>query len=158
MVSRERLRLRETMVLRVGGRLLAGGLIIGIGVRLWQLWRRQPVDFGKLDGGVFVVAVLVSAIAVTAYGLVWPYILRRLGTDAPLSWVALFFKSQLGKYLPGSVWQYAGRVALTKGRGVPTQRVLVSVIAEVALSMAAAALLRLLVLRAETAAVACSGV
>jgi hypothetical protein len=95
---------------------------------------------------------------VTAYGLVWPYILRRLGTDAPFSWVALFFKSQLGKYLPGSVWQYAGRVALTKGRGVTVQRVLVSVIAELTLSAVAAGLVGLLVLRAETAAIVCGGI
>jgi glycosyltransferase 2 family protein len=158
MVSRERLRRRETMALRVGGRLLAAGLVIGIGLRLWQLWRRQPVDLGKLDAGVFVVAVLASATAVAAYGLVWPYILRRLGTDAPFSWVALFFKSQLGKYLPGSVWQYAGRVALTRGRGVPTQRVLVSVIAEVTFSAIAAGLVGLLVLGSATGGIACGGI
>jgi uncharacterized membrane protein YbhN (UPF0104 family) len=153
-----RARLREAMALRVGGRLLAAGLVIGIGVRLWQLWRHEPVDFGKLDDGLFALAVLASAAAVTAYGLVWPYILRRLGTDAPFSWVTLFFTSQLGKYLPGSVWQYAGRVALTKGRGVPVQRVLVSVIAELTLSTVAAGLVGLLVLRAEAAAIVFGGI
>jgi uncharacterized membrane protein YbhN (UPF0104 family) len=158
MVLRARLRFREAMALRVGGRLLAAGLVIGIGVRLWQLWRREPVDFGRLDDGLFALAVLASAAAVAAYGLVWPYILRRLGTDAPFSWVTLFFKSQLGKYLPGSVWQYAGRVALTKGRGVPVQRVLVSVIAELTLSAVAAGLVGLLVLRAEAAAIVFGGI
>jgi len=88
------------------------------------------VDFGTVDGGVFAAAVVASVAAVSAYGLVWIFLLRRLGTQAPISWMTLFFKSQLAKYLPGSVWQYAGRVGLAHGRGVPVQRALVSVAAE----------------------------
>src|SRR6185295_16035476 len=107
---------------------------------------RHPVDFGQLDGAVFAAAVVASVAAVSAYGLVWPLILRRLGTPAPLSWISLFFKSQLGKYLPGSVWQYAGRVGLARNRGVPVQRALVSIAAEVVYSAIAAAAVSSLIL------------
>jgi hypothetical protein len=154
MVSRERLlslgatvaeRTRaaiERPAVRLLGRLFALGLLVLLALRLWQLWRRDPVDFGTVDGGVFAAAVVASVAAVSAYGLVWIFLLRRLGTQAPLSWMTLFFKSQLAKYLPGSVWQYAGRVGLAHGRGVTVQRALVSVAAEIgysALSAAAAA-------------------
>ena len=147
MVSRERLlRLgatayaaREKPVARTAGRLLAVALVVLLALRLWQLWRRNPVDFGQLDGGVFAAAVVASVAAVSAYGFVWPYLLRRLGTPAPLSWITLFFKSQLGKYLPGSVWQYAGRVGLARNRGVPIQRGFVSIVAEIGYSAFAAA-------------------
>jgi glycosyltransferase 2 family protein len=151
MVSRERLlslgatfaerayAARERPVVRVLGRLLAVALVVLLALRLWQLWRRDPVDFGRLDGWVFAAAVVASVAAVSAYGFVWPYLLRRLGTPASLSWITLFFKSQLGKYLPGSVWQYAGRVGLARGRDVPIQRALVSVFAEIAYSAVAAA-------------------
>jgi glycosyltransferase 2 family protein len=140
MVSRERLlHLGATPLVRTLGRLLAVGLLLLLAVRLWQLWRREPVDFGRLDAGVFAAAVVASVAAVSAYGLVWPYLLRRLGTPAPYSWITLFFKSQLGKYLPGSVWQYAGRVGLARNRGVPLQRALVSIVAEIGYSAVAAA-------------------
>jgi uncharacterized membrane protein YbhN (UPF0104 family) len=151
MVSRERLlRLGATVVgrayaarekrsVRVLGRLLALALVLFLAVRLWQLWRREPVDFGRLDGGIFAAAVVASIAAVSAYGFVWPFLLRRLGTQAPFSWITFFFKSQLGKYLPGSVWQYAGRVGLARTRGVPVQRALVSVVAEIVYSAVAAA-------------------
>ena len=154
MVSRERLlslgatvadRTRaalERPTIRLLGRLLALALLVLLALRLWQLWHREPVDFGQVDGGVFAAAVVASVAAVSAYGLVWIFLLRRLGTPAPLSWITLFFKSQLAKYLPGSVWQYAGRVGLAHSRGVPVQRALVSVAAEIgysALSAAAAA-------------------
>ena len=151
MVSRERLlrlgaavvrqvdELRGKPAARVLGRLVAVALVVVLALRLWQLWRRDPVDFGSLDGAVFAAAVVASIAAVSAYGLVWPFLLRRLGTPAPLSWITLFFKSQLGKYLPGSVWQYAGRVGLARNRGVPMQRALVSVAAEIGYSAVAAA-------------------
>jgi glycosyltransferase 2 family protein len=138
-IGRRVVEAREKPAVRILGRVGAAVLVILLALRLWQLWRRHPVDFGHLDGGIFAAAVGVSVVAVTAYGLVWPYLLRRLGTPAPSSWVTLFFKSQLGKYLPGSVWQYAGRVGLAGSRGVPVQRAVVSIVAEVVCSAIAAA-------------------
>lgn len=150
MVSRERLLhrvaavagraygAREKPVVRIVGRLLAVALVVLLALRLWHLWRLEPVDFGRLDGGLFAAAVVVSVAAVSAYGFVWLYLLRRLGTRAPLAWITIFFKSQLGKYLPGSVWQYAGRVGLAHNRGVPIQRGVVSVVAEIGYSAVAA--------------------
>jgi glycosyltransferase 2 family protein len=151
MVSRERLlrlgavvaefanAMRESPRARLLGRLAAIALVVLLALRLWQLWRREPVDFSHLDGAVFAAAVVSSIVAVAAYGLVWPLLLRRLGTPAPLSWISLFFKSQLGKYLPGSVWQYAGRIGLARKGGVPLQRAVVSVAAEIGYSALAAA-------------------
>lgn len=158
MVSRERLlRLGATLAARANGmrrkpavrsagRVLVGGLVVFLALRLWQLWRQHPVDLGKVDCLFFAIAIVTSIAAVSAYGFVWPYLLRRLGTPAPFSWVTLFFRSQLGKYLPGSVWQYAGRVGLARSRNVPAQRALASVAAEVACSAVAAAIVSSLVL------------
>jgi uncharacterized membrane protein YbhN (UPF0104 family) len=131
----DHLRGRRAVVL---GRLLAVALVVLLALRLWQLWRRHPVDFGELDGGVFAAAVVASIVAVSSYGLVWPYLLRRLGTPVPYSWIGIFFKSQLGKYVPGSVWQYAGRVGLARSRGVSVPTALASVAAEVVYSALAA--------------------
>ena len=164
MVSRERL-LRigaltaerttaawEKPVIRLLGRLLALALLVLLALRLWQLWRQEPVDFGKVDGAVFAAAVVASVAAVSTYGLVWLVLLRRLGTRAPLAWITIFFKSQLGKYLPGSVWQYAGRVGLARVRGVPVQRGVISVAAEIGYSALAAAAAASLILGSTTTA------
>lgn len=139
-------------------RLLAVALVVLLAVRLWQLWHEHPVHFSQVDGAVFVLAVAVSVVAVAAYGLVWPYLLRRLGVHVGVGWIGLFFTSQLGKYLPGSVWQFAGRVGLAKRRGVPVQTALMSVVAEVVLSSLAAGLLGLLVVPAWVALVVLAGV
>jgi hypothetical protein len=169
MVSRERLlrlganvaeRTRaalERPAVRLLGRLLALALLVLLALRLWQLWRREPVDFGAVDGGVFAAAVIASVAAVSAYGLVWLFLLRRLGTRAPLSWMTLFFKSQLAKYLPGSVWQYAGRVGLAHNRGVPVQRAVVSIAAEIGYSALAAVAATSLILGSIAAACVFAG-
>src|SRR5690348_3697361 len=125
---------RGRAAVRVLGRVLAAALLILLALRLAQLWRRNPVDFSQLDAGVLAAAIVASFVAVTAYGMVWPFLLRRLGAGVPYSWVGLFFKSQLAKYLPGSVWQYAGRVGLARSRGVAVQVALMSVVCEVAYS------------------------
>jgi uncharacterized membrane protein YbhN (UPF0104 family) len=52
--------------------------------------------------------------------------------------VHIFFQSQLGKYIPGSIWQYAGRAAIARVHGVPTQPVVVSMPIEFAASAVAA--------------------
>jgi hypothetical protein len=110
MVSRERLlRLGATVYAardkpsaRIAGRLLAVALVVLLALRLWQLWRRDPVDFGQLDGGVFAAAVIASVAAVSAYGFVWPYLLRRLGTPAPFSWIGLFSRVSSASTCPGA--------------------------------------------------------
>jgi glycosyltransferase 2 family protein len=138
-IARRVIEARDKPAVRIVGRVGAGVLVILLVLRLWQLWRRHPVDFGHVDAGIFAAAVAVSVVAVSAYGFVWLYLLRRLGTPARLSWVTIFFKSQLGKYLPGSVWQYAGRVGFAGSRGVPVRIAVASIAAEVVYSAIAAA-------------------
>jgi hypothetical protein len=136
----------KTGLLRAASRLLAAGLLGYLGVRLWQLWDRHPIDFHTADAGVFALSVVTAAVAVTAFGLVWTVILRRLGVNARPSFVGIWFKSQLGKYLPGSVWQYAGRVTLGRSRGISVQTGLASIAVEVVGSLIAAAIVAALAL------------
>jgi hypothetical protein len=60
--------------------------------------------------------------------------------------VALFLQSQLGKYLPGSVWHYAGRIGLARSRGVPARATVASLVIELAASVVAAGLFAAFVL------------
>lgn len=136
----------RTGLLRAASRLLAAGLVVYLGVRLWQLWDKHPIDFHTANAGLFVLGVVDGAFAITAFALAWTVILRRLGIAARPGWIEIWFKSQLGKYLPGSVWQYAGRVTLGRRRGIPVQISLASIGVEVVASLAAAAIVSALAL------------
>ena len=133
-----------------GGRaiayLLAVAILTVLGVRLWHLWGSADLDLQDVQPGVAAAAVIVSTIAVVSYGVVWLVVIRRLGLVARPGRLALFLKSQLGKYIPGTVWQYAGRVGLGQAEEIPANVGLASIAVEVVASFAAAGFVGLLVL------------
>jgi uncharacterized membrane protein YbhN (UPF0104 family) len=128
-----------------GTRVAAAGLLAYLGLRLWELWRANELSFSTAEPSLLVVAAIASLIAVVAYGCVWPVILRLLGAPVPRDALGIFLKSQLGKYLPGSVWHYAGRAAMARTRGVPVATTMASLGIEVVASALAAGLVSALV-------------
>jgi hypothetical protein len=111
--------LLASRVARVLGTLLAVGLVALLLVRLGQLWGEHPVPLDEANWPLVVLALAVSAAAMTAYGAVWPTTFRALGAEPPAGLLAAFYVGQLAKYLPGGAWQYVGRAALAARLGVP---------------------------------------
>lgn len=72
----------------------------------------------------FVPFVGATALLLAAYfgsGSIWGVMVRDLGGPKlpPFVAVRLFMIANLGRYIPGKVWQLAGLAMLAKGRGVP---------------------------------------
>jgi len=132
--------------LRLAVRLAAVVLLGFLAFRLTQLWNRDPVDFSAANGWLLALASGLSLVAVVSYGLVWPHILRRIGTTPPRDALRIFLQSQLGKYVPGSVWQYAGRIGLARDRGIPARVTILSLAIEVGGSVIAAGAIAMFVL------------
>ena len=96
------------------------------------------MDQSQADLPLLASAAAMSFAAVLSYGAVWPVILRRLGVVPPEGAIRVFLQSQLGKYVPGSVWHYAGRVGLARSHGVPVRIAMLSLGVELAGSTFAA--------------------
>lgn len=92
--------------------------IVFVVLRLRSTWRDSHVAFSHLRWGQLAGAVLVTAAGMVAMAVAWVLVLRRLGADTRRWFVGIFFQSQLSKYIPGSVWQYAGRTTLAAAYGV----------------------------------------
>jgi uncharacterized membrane protein YbhN (UPF0104 family) len=121
-------------------------LLALLAARLWHLWSSTDLSLRDVQPTAAVAAVVVSAVAVASYGCVWLLVLSRLGVVVHPTYVALFLKSQLGKYIPGSIWQFAGRVVLGRAEGIPTNLGLAAIVIEVAASLLAAVIAGSLVL------------
>lgn len=145
---------RRSRVGRMVSQALALALLSFLGARFWRLWGSSGINLHDVHPGLAVAAVGVSAVAVASYGGVWLFVLHRLGIQVRPMQLALFFKSQLGKYVPGSVWQYAGRVGLGRGHEIPANVGLASIAVEVAASLAVALIAGSLVLSVWVALVA----
>ena len=84
-------------------------------------------------------AALLLYLAILLSGATaWRILLRGLGS--PLPWpvaVRIFLVSQLGKYLPGNVGHYVGRLALARRHGVAASTAAASLILEIAATLIA---------------------
>jgi uncharacterized membrane protein YbhN (UPF0104 family) len=131
--------------IRIASQLLLLGGLVFVLLRLRSIWHDSHIDLSHVGWVSLGGAVALAACAIAASAFIWLAILRSLGVSTRARWVGVFFQAQLGKYIPGSLWQYAGRTALARAHQIPVRAVAVSLTVEVVGSMFAAAVLSLLV-------------
>lgn len=132
----------------VAGRILLLAALVFVVVRLRSLWQESTVGLGGVDWAELGGAFALSAVGVAGSGFAWLEILRRLGVAVRPAWAGVFFSGQLAKYIPGTVWQYAGRATLARARAIPLRPVAISLPVELGTSLAAAGVLATLLLGA----------
>jgi hypothetical protein len=97
--------------------LAAGGYAVA---RQWTRVRAGFEDLGPLP---LAGALLPALGSVTAMMLAWRGLLASLGSPLGLRAAArMFFTSQLGKYLPGSVWPVVAQMQLGRAHRIPRAR------------------------------------
>lgn len=105
-------------------------------------WAEVAGHAWRIDGGRLVVATVCVLVAYSGFVLVWRRILRGLGgrlslLDAHRIW----YIGNLGRYVPGKVFQLAGTAYLARAKGVsPVLSVGASLIAQVFLLAAGLAI------------------
>ena len=103
-------------------------------------------SLSDLGPGRIALAFAVSLCALGASMMSWRGAMAAVAGDMPVGLAArVFFVSQLGKYMPGSVWPLLAQVELARDRGVSRAR------------GATAAILAMLVGVVTSALVACTG-
>jgi hypothetical protein len=92
-------------------------------VAVWASWPDVQAAVARLDPALVIVAVGASLLYMLATMIVWRVLLADLGS--PLSMrdsFAVFFLSQLGKYVPGSVWNIVASAEMGADRKIPRRR------------------------------------
>lgn len=86
--------------------------------------------------------LLVLTLALTPQG--WVMICRGMGSDIRTSQLyAAWYASQLGRYIPGKVWLFAGRAGFLKARGMKASRAAATTAYELLFTVASVGLLSL---------------
>jgi hypothetical protein len=86
---------------------------------------------------VLPVAVIAGMCGLSAQMLGWRALLSGLGSSLPYRVAArVMFVSQLGKYLPGSVWAFVAQVELARDQKVPRSRGAAATLLAVAVTVA----------------------
>jgi glycosyltransferase 2 family protein len=120
-----------------------GFLAIALTLAVWYVLgnraalARAAADLSAGDVGL---VVLLGALYVWCTLLAWRAVLADLGSALSLRRaVAVFGISQLGKYVPGGVWNVVAAAEVGAGHGVPRSRSAVSMLVAVAVSVASGA-------------------
>ncbi len=111
---------------------------VGLGLNELQgvdpaLWLPAPLPL--------LAASLLLLVAYFASAAIWGLMVRELGGPSlPLrDSVPMFMIANLGRYLPGKVWQIAGLAALARGRGVPARTAATAAVLGQGIALVAAA-------------------
>jgi glycosyltransferase 2 family protein len=136
--------LASTRRVRLVAQLLVAGAFVFVLLRLDSVWSDSNIKWGDVRWPPLVLGVVAVALAVGLAAFVWVGILRRLGIATEARWAGIYLQAQVAKYIPGSVWQYAGRVALARSEGIPVKVVTLSVTIELAGAILGAAVLTVL--------------
>jgi len=100
--------------------LTALGVVVS---RLARDWDDVTAAAASYTIGDLLLAFVAAILGLGATALAWRALLTGLGHRLPLVVAAtVFFTSQLGKYVPGSVWPYVAQARLGAERGVPGSR------------------------------------
>jgi uncharacterized membrane protein YbhN (UPF0104 family) len=126
---------------RLAGQILLAAGIVFVLLRLREIWGDSHVDVSRVGWWWLGGALAIACAAAVAEGLVWLSILRGLGVGTRRAWAGIYLQAQLGKYVPGVLWQYAGRGALARTHGLPVPLVARSLPVELAAATYAAAVL-----------------
>ena len=98
-----------------------------------------PIAWDFAAVAVLTAAVVYCAATVVTSAFAWSLALRGAGTRISLRAAGIIVgKSQIAKYLPGNVFQYAGRATLAYQRGIPVGVTLIAAGAESLLTVLAA--------------------
>jgi glycosyltransferase 2 family protein len=127
--------------------------ILGLGFVGFKLYEYAgQIDLARYPAGTWVIlAVLAVAYGVASFGMAaaWREVMIFLGLRLNMRWVfAVYGISQLAKYVPSNIFQFAGRQALGTAAGLPGLPLLKSVFWELASLSSAGAVFALLTLPA----------
>lgn len=131
---------RDRLV-RVARPAIGAAVVAVVAVKLAQQWSEVTPHLSDLSPGWILLALGSVIAGLYATMLSWRALLADLGSPLPLrAALRIFFLSQLGKYIPGSIWPVVAQMELGRDYQVPRNRSATAGLVTIALSLIAGAL------------------
>ncbi|PMB52649.1 hypothetical protein CEN39_08680 [Fischerella thermalis CCMEE 5201] len=126
--------------------LILGGTLFFLAKALKDNWQGiAAIRIHAAGWAMIAIATGVTLLGHTWAGWIWTWILRNLNQPVPsVQFIQIYLQTNIGKYLPGNVWHYYGRIMAAKNANVSTSAATLSVLLEPLLMAAAALIVALL--------------
>lgn len=106
-------------VRRIGGAAITLAIFVFLLKPIVRDWPQVKAQVASIDAWRFIVAVLLCAASLLLRAVTWQKILGGLGKPLPAAPVVRIWSTgELARYLPGTIWQFVGRVVLLRPYGV----------------------------------------
>jgi uncharacterized membrane protein YbhN (UPF0104 family) len=126
--------------------LLLGGTLFFLASALKNNW--QEIAAIRIDAVEWAILAIATGITLLAHiwaGWVWTWILKGLNQSiSSTQFIQIYLKTNIGKYLPGNVGHYIGRIVAATNLRVSTSAATISVLLEPLLMVAAALIIVIL--------------
>jgi uncharacterized membrane protein YbhN (UPF0104 family) len=111
-------------------------------VLLWQQREDVLLSLRSISPGLVLLSLLLTVAGSLLPGVVWRDLLASQGyRTEPVAGLRVFFVAQLGKYLPGGIWNLVAQVGMARDLKIPARQAATATFLSVALSVIAALLL-----------------
>ncbi len=109
-------------------------------------------DFNwQLDYLYLVLSIVTGLVTLVLFSLIWRWIIFSLGHQvSPAKSFRIFYISNLGRYIPGKVWQLFGILYLAKKEGIPPEDATASFVLAQLYALPASFLIYILMAQFET--------
>lgn len=115
---------------------------VALALLLWQQREEVLRSLRSISPGLVLVSLLLTVAGSSLPGLVWRDLLASQGYRTPLAaGLRVFFVAQLGKYLPGGIWNLVAQVGMAREFKIPARQAATATFLSIALSIIAALLL-----------------
>jgi len=85
-------------------------------------WQEIKEHDWSIDYILVIISVLVALLALFVFSIIWRLIIRGFGHDIGCSKAfRIFYLSNLGRYIPGKIWQLFGILYLTAKEKIPPE-------------------------------------
>lgn len=119
-------------------RVMIVAVVVGAAWYLVARWDEVIATIGTIPWYSAVLSMVAVAVAVVLGAFSWRVIAVDLGAKVGhIQGSQIYLVSQLGKYVPGSVWAYLLQMELGKKVGIPRARMFISTLVQVGVSVVA---------------------
>ncbi len=110
-----------------------------IGRSIYGNWEQVRAESWRLDPAWLALSAALAAAWYLVRPLGWTLLLRGFGPDLPYAEIyRVYRKSELSRYVPGGIWQFAARIYLTQRYGVGAAACLAATLLDMTLAALAA--------------------
>lgn len=123
-------------------RAFVAAVLLAVVALLWRQREDVVRSLRSIPPGLVGLSLLLAVAGSALPGLVWRDLLASQGhRAAPVAGLRVFFVAQLGKYLPGGIWNLVAQVGMARDLKIPARQAATATFLAVALSVISALLL-----------------